>query len=125
LPYGVYYGDIFLDTETLELLMNQDKIELTLLPENRRIQIQKSQSMLEALINAGVLLRADCGGKGKCGKCRIQISDEHRNQVSPPTEAENRAVGEKNLQTGIRFACQVWASSNIAISIPVQPLLAP
>jgi len=114
-----------LDTETLELLMNQDKIELTLLPENRRIQIQKSQSILEALINAGVLLRADCGGKGKCGKCRIQISDEHRNQVSPPTEVETRALGEKNLQTGIRFACQVWASSDIAISIPAQTLLAP
>ena len=105
--------------------MNQDKIELTLLPENRRIETQKRQSILEALINAGILLRADCGGKGKCGKCRIQISDEHRDQVSLPTEAENRALGEKNLRAGLRLACQVSASGNIAISIPAQTLLAP
>ena len=105
--------------------MNQDKIELTLLPENRQIQIQTHQSILEALINAGILLRADCGGKGKCGKCRIQISDEYRAQVSLPTEAENRSLGEKNLRTGLRLACQVSASGNLAIRIPAQTLLAP
>jgi uncharacterized 2Fe-2S/4Fe-4S cluster protein (DUF4445 family) len=110
--------------ETLELLMNQDKIELTLLPENRRIQIQKHHSILEALINAGILLRADCGGKGKCGKCRIQISDEYRDQASLSTEAENRSLGEKNLRAGLRLACQVSASGNIAIGIPTQTLLA-
>ena len=111
--------------ETLELLMNQEKIELTLLPENRRIQIQKRQSMLEALINAGILLRADCGGKGKCGKCRIQIPDEYRDRVSSPSEAENRSLGEKNLRTGLRLACQASASGHLAIDIPTQTLLAP
>jgi len=102
--------------------MNQDKIELTLLPENRRVQIQKDQSILKALINAGILIRADCGGKGKCGKCRIQISDKYRD---PPTKAENRSLGEKNLRTGLRLACQVSASGNIAIGIPEQTLLVP
>ena len=105
--------------------MNQDKIELTLLPENRQIQIQRHQSILEALINAGILLRADCGGKGKCGKCRIQISDECIDWVSPPTEVENRSLGEENLRTGLRLACQVSASGNLAIRIPAQTLLAP
>lgn len=105
--------------------MNQDKIELTLLPENRQIQVQKHQSILEALINAGILLRADCGGKGKCGKCRIQISDEYRGQVSLPTEVENRSLGKKNLRAGLRLACQVSASGNFAIRIPTQTLLAP
>jgi len=105
--------------------MNQDNIELTLLPENRRIEIQKRQSILEALINAGILLRADCGGKGKCGKCRIQIPDEHRDRASLPTETETRSLGGKNLQTGLRLACQVSASSNIAIGIPAQTLLTP
>ena len=109
----------------LELPMNQDKIELTLLPENQRIQIQKHQSILEALINAGILLRADCGGKGKCGKCRIQISDKYHGRVSLSTESENRSLGEKNLQAGFRLACQVSASDNLAIRIPTQTLLAP
>ena len=105
--------------------MNREKIELTLLPENRRIQIQKDQMLLEALINTGILLRADCGGKGKCGKCGIQISDDYRDQVSSPTNAEKQALGEESLRTGLRLACQVSASGNIAIHIPAQTLLAP
>ena len=65
--------------------MTQNKIELTLLPENRRIQAQNGQTLLEALIDAGILLRADCGGKGRCAKCRIRISEEHRHTVPTPT----------------------------------------
>ena len=30
--------------------------------------------MFEALVAAGVLLRSDCGGKGRCGKCAVQVT---------------------------------------------------
>jgi len=105
--------------------MNTDKIELTLLPENHQIQAEKGQPLLEALVEAGILLRADCGGKGKCGKCRIQIPEAWRGSVSPPTEAEIHSLGKKDLDSGIRLACQVSASASITAIIPEQALLTP
>jgi len=105
--------------------MEKNKIEVTLQPENRPIHAQPDQSLLEAMIDAGILLRADCGGKGKCAKCRIQISDESRNSVSKPTDAELRVLKARELQNGYRLACQVSASESITVSIPEQTLLKP
>jgi len=105
--------------------MEQNKIKVTLQPENRPIQAHVGQPLLEAMIDAGILLRADCGGKGKCAKCRIQISDESNRPVSAPTDAEQRILKNKEIQNGYRLACQVSASESIAMSIPEQTLLKP
>ncbi len=105
--------------------MDKNKIEVTLQPENRPIQARTGQPLLEAMIDAGILLRADCGGKGKCAKCRIQISDESRSSVSEPTDAEQRILKAGEIQNGYRFACQVSASESVAVSIPEQTLLKP
>jgi uncharacterized 2Fe-2S/4Fe-4S cluster protein (DUF4445 family) len=41
-------------------------------PHGRQIKTNSGQSLLEALINQSIFLRADCGGKGVCGKCVVQ-----------------------------------------------------
>ena len=105
--------------------MEKDKTDSAQLPVYQQIQAQKGQTLLEALIDDGILLRADCGGKGKCAKCRIQIPDEWRNSVSSPTEAEKRALGEADLRKGFRLACQMTASEPIYVSIPAQTILTP
>ncbi len=105
--------------------MEKDKIKVKLQPENRQIQAQMDQPLLEAMIDAGILLRADCGGKGKCAKCRIQISDGNGSSVSKLTDAEQRVLKDKEIHDGYRLACQVSASESISVSIPEQTLLKP
>ncbi len=46
-------------------------------------------------------METPCGGRGKCGKCRVTVMGE----VSPPTENEKQHLGEEALARGIRLAC--------------------
>ena len=39
-----------------------------------KIPVEADQTVLEALIGAGIFLRTDCGGKGGCGKCRVHMA---------------------------------------------------
>lgn len=46
---------------------------ITVLPDNRRIEAQRGELLLDVLAHAGVYLPAACGGKGTCGKCRVKL----------------------------------------------------
>jgi uncharacterized 2Fe-2S/4Fe-4S cluster protein (DUF4445 family) len=105
--------------------MNQKNYTLSLPSQDRSVIVEPGVKILEALINEGILLRADCGGKGRCGKCRIKILETDENGISLPAQAETDAVGKKDIHAGYRLACQAAISGNIAIDIPESSLLSP
>lgn len=45
---------------------------IRILPHGRQIKASSGQTLLEALIHQSIFLRSDCGGKGTCGKCRVE-----------------------------------------------------
>ena len=53
-----------------------------------------------------------CGGRGRCGKCRVTSSGE----LSPPTGAEKRILTPDELARGIRLACQTRVLGPAAVS---------
>ena len=55
--------------------MRMNKHTVQFITEDRQIVAEHGQTLLEALISAGIFLRADCGGKLRCGKCMLKISD--------------------------------------------------
>ena len=105
--------------------MNQAKHTLFWASNNICIDAETNLSILEALINAGILLRADCGGKGRCGKCGIRILDPVSARVSPPSETEARVLGPKAIGSGSRLACHALVLGDIVIEIPPTTLLEP
>ncbi len=48
---------------------------ITFLPDHRTIEIEEGATLLEAQRRAGYQPDAPCGGKGKCGKCIVEIID--------------------------------------------------
>ncbi|MBQ7051103.1 MAG: 2Fe-2S iron-sulfur cluster binding domain-containing protein, partial [Firmicutes bacterium] len=44
----------------------------------------------------------DCGGKGRCGKCKVYVSG----QLSPLTQAEISLLTQEEIDAGCRLACQ-------------------
>lgn len=40
---------------------------------NKQIPCEQSKTILHSLIEGGVFLEANCGGRGTCGKCKIQV----------------------------------------------------
>ena len=47
-------------------------------------------------------LPLDCGGKGRCGKCKVYVSGE----LSPLTPAELSLLTQEEIDAGCRLACQ-------------------
>ena len=75
--------------------------------EDRTITVRKGQSVLEALIAGGVLLRSDCGGKGRCAKCRVRIVTANPESVTTVDKTEAANLAQDDIDTGIRLACRV------------------
>ncbi|MEG2596369.1 MAG: ASKHA domain-containing protein, partial [Ruthenibacterium sp.] len=58
-------------------------------------------SLLADVIGIHHALAMPCGGKGRCGKCRVMASG----RLSLPTAEERAALSEQELTNGVRLAC--------------------
>ncbi len=72
----------------------------------------------EAASNSNVPLRADCGGKGLCGKCRVIA--EPPGSLSPLSEPELDIFSPGELKKSFRLACQTRIEGDATVTIPEQ-----
>jgi uncharacterized 2Fe-2S/4Fe-4S cluster protein (DUF4445 family) len=87
-------------------------------PMGRRVSMKGDKTLLELAQEAGVALESTCGGKGICGKCRVQPSQ----QGSSPSEKELELLGPDAI-TGERLACQTSLPEGGVVWVPEQSLL--
>jgi len=80
---------------------------------------------MEALVSAGLLLRSDCGGRGRCGKCTVRATALTPEALSAPGEAELKALDEERIGRGYRLACCACVTGDAAVEVPEESLLAP
>ena len=66
-----------------------------------RLQIQKGSDLFGTLLQQNINISAFCGGKEKCGKCKVRIVEG----TLPVTSVEQRFLTENELAAGIRMAC--------------------
>ena len=50
--------------------------KVVFLPQNISITVADNTTVLQAQISAGLYPDAPCGGKGTCGKCKVEIEKE-------------------------------------------------
>ena len=89
-------------------------IKIIFKPENRGIYILPGTSILEAAGRAGIIIQSPCGGQGRCGKCKVQIT---KGDI-PPTSIEKEILTKEDLARGVRLACQGKIISHCVINIP-------
>ncbi len=86
---------------------------LHVFPSDMWVSVNRGETILDALRKAKVELDGDCGGLGKCGKCKIRILSV----TSPPTDMEQALLDEEELKGGIRLACCTPVTRDLAISL--------
>jgi uncharacterized 2Fe-2S/4Fe-4S cluster protein (DUF4445 family) len=91
-------------------------------PIGRRGQCTDGQSLLDCARKLGIELASICGGKGTCGKCKIQILS---GTTSEPTSAEQDILPRHELERGYRLACQTSLRGDCKVGIPLESLTTP
>lgn len=76
-----------------------------------------AETLLQLALERGLPVRGICGGRGKCGKCKIRVTG----QVTPPIPAELDLLTPEGLSANVRLACQARALGEVHLE-PVDSL---
>ncbi len=80
----------------------------------REIEVGSGDSLLTTLGNQKIFLPSACGGGGTCVQCECHVTSGGGEAL--PTETPH--FSRKELQDGVRLACQVKVKQDMEISIP-------
>ncbi len=90
--------------------------KVTVRQENKEaisMDCREQETLLEAFIRHGLLCRADCGGRGTCGKCRIKVSDG----ALRITIQDRKVFSKDELEEGYRLACRAIPEKDLSITL--------
>jgi len=93
-------------------MIKHKEIKITLHPIGLEISVRSGTPLIDVLHEYGV--EFPCGGKGKCGSCRIKILAGH----IPLTEKHKSQLSKLGLTGNKRLACMSAPASDVVIEIP-------
>jgi adenylate cyclase len=88
-------------------------------PSAGKLPILPGATVLETLRDHGIPHASVCGGRARCTTCRIQVG-RGLETLPPPNDLEAHALARIGATPGMRLACQVRPTADIAVT----PLLA-
>lgn len=91
-------------------------------PMGRRGRFPSGQSILEYARRLGIGLSSVCGGKGICGKCKVQLLN---GSSSKPRPHEIKAFSTAQITAGWRLACQCYPENDCLVHVPVESMTTP
>jgi uncharacterized 2Fe-2S/4Fe-4S cluster protein (DUF4445 family) len=78
-------------------------------------RVAEGQSIMDAAAAQDIRLRSDCGGKGLCGKCAVEITPpEH---LSPLIQNELELLSQECIAGGGRLACSARVAGPLSVSV--------
>ncbi|MDQ7092043.1 ASKHA domain-containing protein [Desulfosporosinus sp. PR] len=82
-------------------------------PGTIKIRAAAETTIMKAMNQAGLGTDFPCGGRGKCGKCRVKVLEG----VSDPIATEQAHLTRQELEEGIRLACATKIYRDMVIEI--------
>lgn len=92
-------------------------VSVKFLPSEKVGKVPVGSNILQAAIVAGVHVQSACGGKGTCGKCRVQLSREDRTE---PLDTEKKFLSEEQIAEGWVLACKRTLDADIVVNLDEQ-----
>ena len=77
------------------------------------LQVKDGQSILSALMEADDSYTAVCGGRGRCGKCKIKVLEGYL----PITASDKECFRESELKMGMRLSCKAFPGEPLRVEI--------
>lgn len=88
---------------------------ITVAENGKTIQISDKEgaSLLELLRSQGIYVSAACGGKGSCGKCKVQMLSG----ATKIGEMDRKHLSEEELEAGWRLACMAYPKDDCCVKL--------
>ena len=86
---------------------------IKLLPRNAEFECEETQTILQAAIEANVLMPHGCRA-GQCGRCKHRVIAGSYIYTDAPYEA----IDADETKQGLLLCCQAQPTSNMVIDIP-------
>ena len=95
------------------------EIEVVFQPHGKRANFPPSVTVMDAAQALGVDISSLCGGKGKCGKCKVRVLGD-LGTASEPTDIEMKHLSEEEIRDGFRLACTTRLGASTVIHVPLR-----
>lgn len=92
--------------------MKTGEVRVSFAPGGAAVVVPAGDLLLSAAVAAGVPLVAPCGGRGRCGKCKVKIL---KGECAPPDEQEREVLTPEDLADGMRLACQAIVVDDLEV----------
>lgn len=89
--------------------------KVTFQPMGLSATVADGETLMAASEAAGLRLRSECGGRGLCTKCLVQVAPPHH--ASPLTENESSRLPAEFIEKGGRLACEAKIRGPLAVSV--------
>ena len=86
---------------------------LKVLPDELWLKVRQGDTIWEALEKEDLQLKGDCGGLGKCGKCKVRVLSV----IDEPSKDEAKYLDEEEIRQGIRLACRTKIDKDLVIYV--------
>ncbi len=89
-------------------------ISLTILPDNRQLQVTSGTTILQAAQTGGIDITATCGGRGRCTSCRVKFV---AGSIPPPSIMDELQLGADLVREGYRLSCQCHVTEPVTVQV--------
>lgn len=90
--------------------MTQRKVKMKVLPYGKKAEAELGERIFDVLSDLNLDVTSICGGRGICGKCKVEIK-RGVEFLSPITTSEGRLLSEGEIKRNVRLACQTITAS--------------
>lgn len=73
----------------------------------------EGETVLQTASRFGIPIESVCGGRGKCGRCLVQV----RSGLAEVTPDDRAHISVSDLEKGLRLACRLVANSDLVVEI--------
>ena len=80
----------------------------------RILKADAGETLVQVLKNARLRIPSACGGRGRCGLCRVRIAQD----LGPLNELEAKKITPDERAQGCRLSCQVKVDRDLDVVLP-------
>jgi uncharacterized 2Fe-2S/4Fe-4S cluster protein (DUF4445 family) len=92
----------------------KQRFKVSIQPDGKTVIVLEGTTIYEALGEAGVIIKSECGGSGVCGSCKVRIIEGGYVQ-----EGSERYLTKEEIEGGTVLACRTRITGDLMVEIPV------